>query len=309
MTSISLEKTIRNFVKKFPLMGVSIIGTSRLGRPIYALTLGHGEKNVLINAAHHANEWITSLIALRFLEECAKADAANWMDKITLHVIPLVNPDGVDLVTGGLGRMRPVYKKAKSMAEKYRFEKHEGQPEKTPRQVQDDILACWKANAIGVDLNSNYPAGWEDGKAHKFARGYTTPGPRDYVGDFPLSEPETTAMVAYTILNDFDITVSLHTQGEEIFWRYKNFDPPGAKNLAHRMAIASGYTLKDVPSTSAHGGYRDWFIETFNRPGMTIECGSGENPLPLSDFENMYKKVSPLLWEILSSKDFYSHIS
>jgi g-D-glutamyl-meso-diaminopimelate peptidase len=106
-------------------------------------------------------------------------------------------------------------------------------------------------------------------------------------------------MAAYTKFYDIDVTVSLHTQGEEIYWQYPNRNPQGAQELAQRFAAASGYKLEEVPPESAYAGYRDWFIETFNRPGFTIECGLGENPLPLSQFDEMYAKVAPLLYQVL----------
>jgi g-D-glutamyl-meso-diaminopimelate peptidase len=93
--------------------------------------------------------------------------------------------------------------------------------------------------------------------------------------------------------------LSLHTQGEEIYWQYPGINVPGAEEMAQRFAEVSGYKPEEVPDESSHAGYRDWFIQEFNRPGFTIECGLGESPLPLSQFEDMYKKVSPLLWESL----------
>jgi len=258
-------------------MEVSVIGCSRMGRPIYALSLGYGPVSYMYNAAHHANEWITGVILTRFAEDCAREiqlewdswingkEPGNtaWYEQITLHMVPMVNPDGVETVTKGgpLG---------------------------------------WKANACGVDLNSNYPAGWDLAKTHKYARGFTSPGPRDYVGPHPLSEPESMAMATFTTLIDPALTISLHTQGEEIYWRYKNYMPHDAAELAKRLSLASGYKLEDVPGESSHAGYRDWFIEKFNRPGYTIECGLGESPLPISDFGGIYQKVHPLLMEAIN---------
>ena len=46
---------------------------------------------------------------------------------------------------------------------------------------------------------------------------------------------------------------------------------------------------------ASHGGFKDWFIESFGRPGFTIEIGRGENPLPISDFDEIYKKLAPAL--------------
>jgi g-D-glutamyl-meso-diaminopimelate peptidase len=106
-------------------------------------------------------------------------------------------------------------------------------------------------------------------------------------------------MAAYTKFHNIDITISLHTQGEEIYWQYPGFSPQGAAELAQRFALASGYAPEEVPDESSHGGYRDWFIQEFNRPGFTIECGRGENPLPLSQFDEIYGKVAPLLMQAI----------
>jgi len=273
------EKCVRALAAQYPCMDISVIGESRKGRPIYALTVGYGPNSFMYNAAHHANEWITAVILTKFAEDCAReanpawqswaggrepafGPHSPWYERTTLHMIPMVNPDGVDLAIDG--------------------------------------TLNWKANICGVDLNSNYPAGWELAREYKYARGYTQPGARDYVGPHPLSEPESMAMAAYTTLVDPALTLSLHTQGEVIYWRYRDYMPPGAQEIAQRLSLVSNYELEDVPDESSHGGYRDWFIESFNRPGFTIECGLGESPLPISDFDGIYARVSRLMAEPLS---------
>ena len=55
------------------------------------------------------------------------------------------------------------------------------------------------------------------------------------------------------------------------------------------MSQESGYTLELTPEFAAYAGYKDWFIQTYNRPGYTIEVGKGVNPLPLSQFDEIYK--------------------
>ena len=61
------------------------------------------------------------------------------------------------------------------------------------------------------------------------------------------------------------------------------------------MAAASGYALADTPYNSSFAGYKDWFIQDFRRPGYTVEVGSGVNPLPLSQFEEIYRENVPIL--------------
>ena len=36
-------------------------------------------------------------------------------------------------------------------------------------------------------------------------------------------------------------------------------------------------------------GYKDWFIMNYRRPGFTIEAGLGNNPLPISGFDEIYR--------------------
>ena len=61
------------------------------------------------------------------------------------------------------------------------------------------------------------------------------------------------------------------------------------------MARASGYALELTPAESGYAGYKDWFIQTYNRPGYTVEAGSGVSPLPLSEFPKIWRNCSALI--------------
>ena len=186
-----------------------------------------------------------------------------------------MNPDGVDLVTGALDPDSPEYALARRLGENY---------------PQIPFPEGWKANALGVDLNLQYPAGWLQARDIKFAQGFTLPGPRDYVGRAPLSQPESRALADYTEDLDPALVLAYHTQGQVIYWKFRDVFVPGAQALGEEFARISGYDLADTPYESAWAGYKDWFIQEFGRPGYTIEAGLGENPLPLSQFEEMYRK-------------------
>ena len=268
---------------RYPFLTVRNVGETAYGRKLPQIALGLGPRRVLYNASHHANEWITTPLLLKFLETYARAVSENGTmfgfsaqalyQRTTLHLVPMVNPDGVDLVTGALRPGDPGYDEARTLAEAY-----PGIP----------FPAGWKANLRGVDLNLNYPARWEQAREIKFAQGYTRPGPRDYVGPEPLSEPESEAMVRLTALIEPGLTLSYHTQGNVIYWKFLNLEPAGARELGERFAAVSGYTLEDVPFASGFAGYKDWFILTRDRPGYTVEVGTGENPLPLDQFDEIY---------------------
>ena len=89
--------------------------------------------------------------------------------------------------------------------------------------------------------------------------------------------------------------MSWHTQGEEIYWRYGAMEPPRGREIGEALAALSGYALADAPYISGFAGYKDWFIACFDCPGYTIEAGRGENPLPLSEFDAIYRASLPML--------------
>ena len=110
----------------------------------------------------------------------------------------------------------------------------------------------------------------------------------NYVGTAALSEPETRALYDYTRAHDFALTLSYHTQGRVIYWKYQEYEPENSYTIAQKMAAVSGYSLEAGPANS-YAGYRDWFIQTYNKPGYTIEAGLGTNPLPISQFNTIYR--------------------
>ena len=282
MTAALCEKVIADITTTYPFVRSRVLGFTERGRPILALVIGNGPRKVLYTAAHHANEWITAPVLLQFADELAQAmdtggtlwgqDAGLLAASATIHLVPMVNPDGVDLVTGALDKES--YDAAKSLADNY---------------PQIPFPEGWKANLAGVDLNLQYPAGWLQARQIKFSQGYDRPGPRDYVGQYPLSQPESRALAAYTEEIDPALVLAYHSQGKVIYWQFKDYFVPGARELGEKFATVSGYTLEDTPYESAFAGYKDWFIQYFRRPGYTVEVGTGENPLPLSQFPEIYK--------------------
>jgi len=283
-TSQLCDETIRALAEKYPFCRTELMATTAFGRPIRTLVIGTGERRVLYTAAHHANEWITTPVLLKFVEEFAEAissggqiggvDARELAEAVTIYTVPMVNPDGVDLVTGAIQPGQLEYESAASLAENY---------------PAIPFPEGWKANLLGVDLNLQYPAGWLQAREIKFSQGFTRPGPRDYVGRAPLNQLESRALAGYTEYIDPALVLAYHSQGKVIYWQFADVFVPGARELGERMAQVSGYTLDDTPYESAFAGYKDWFINLFRRPGYTIEVGEGENPLPLGQFDEIYR--------------------
>lgn len=274
---------VRGLAARYPFITTGEIGKSVMGRPIWRMNLGTGRNRVLYNASHHANEWICTPLLLKFTEELALAfasggrifsqSAAELMDYASIYIVPAVNPDGIDLATGEL-QSGEYYQAARRIAADYPVY---------------PFPQGWKANIRGVDPNLQYPAGWEQAKEIKFGQGIVSPAPADYVGSSPLSAPEARAMYDYTLALDPSLILAYHTQGEVIYWKYLDFEPPNSRNIAGTFAAVSGYAVEDTPYASGYAGYKDWFIQDFDRPGYTVEAGLGQNPLPISQFDSIYR--------------------
>lgn len=82
----------------------------------------------------------------------------------------------------------------------------------------------------------------------------------------PLTEPESLAIYNFTLSHNFRLVVAYHTQGKEIYWNFQNFNPPRGFYIGTQFARVSGYNLTDVAYNSSFAGYKDWFIQDFNRP-------------------------------------------
>ena len=78
---------------------------------------------------------------------------------------------------------------------------------------------------IGVDLNLQFPAGWEEARRIKFSQGFTSPAPRDFVGFGPLTEPESLSLYNFTLRHHFRLILAYHTQGKEIYWQFQDYAP------------------------------------------------------------------------------------
>jgi len=286
ITSESCDRMIREIVRIYPFCRTELLTTTAFQRPIRTLVIGNGPRKVIYSAAHHANEWITALVLLKFAEELVQGiqrgeQAARAIaEAATIYMVPMVDPDGVDLVTGAIPTGSIQYVQAQRIAEDF------------PEIPFPD---GWKANLLGVDLNLQYPAGWLSAREIKFRQGYDRPAPRDYVGRAPLNQLETKALAGFTEYIDPALVLAYHSQGKEIYWKFLDYEVPGARELGEKMAAASGYTLADTPYSSSFAGYKDWFIQNFRRPGYTVEVGAGVNPLPLSQFDEIYRDNVPIL--------------
>ena len=284
-----LAGKVKHLMAAYPPLSCHTLGESLLGRRIPLLCLGAGEGRLLYVGAHHGAEWLTATLLLRFIEELARAylsgarpyglDLDLLLSVRTLCFVPMLNPDGVAIALGD--RDDPLF-------------------ECRRRAVPNGDFSRWQANARGVDLNHNYRVGFAEYKRMEAALGITGCAPTRYSGERPESEPESAAMAAYIRRTVPRLVLSLHTQGEEIYWRGGGVALPGARAMAGRMAALSGYRVAEPCGAAAYGGLCDYTTAGLGIPSFTLECGLGENPLPPEKADGIYARLRRLLFESIT---------
>jgi len=279
---------ITSLESRYPFLRVGFLGNSVLGHPIPLLTLGNGSRRCLYVATHHAMEWITSLLLLRFVNDfCAGAERKarvggvlpHWLlESHTLYFVPMLNPDGVEYQIHGVLQENPLYDRVLKM------------------NGGSDDFSHWQANARGVDLNHNYDAGFLEYKRIESELGIENGAPTKFSGEAPESEPETAALCNFIRCTmPLDGVMTLHTQGEEIFYQSEKASAKSEK-IANRLASLSGYRPSRATGTAAYGGLTDWCVQTLQIPAFTVECGFGKNPLPLSQVSPIFCRLRQMLF-------------
>ena len=249
------------------------IGESIMGRSIDCIQLGRGDRRIFIGGAYHGLEYITSAFLMGFAADYLRAEKSGGelagypVDGLgaaaTLYIVPMVNPDGVDIAVNGLDIMNPYHRRLISDVGIHSF------------------CRVWQANAAGVDLNHNYDAGWQ-----MFME---TPCPSKYGGTQPEDQPETKAVTSFVRKIEPDLLLAFHTQGKEIYYDFEEIMGERGRQIAEFIAKETAYKVTEPTGSGLFGGCKDWFIREFHRPGFTVELGKGKNPLPPQALEEILR--------------------
>lgn len=248
-----IEDFLRDIHAKYPnITSVQSIGKTLEGRDILAIKISDNVNNheaepaILVNAMHHAREVMgpeitTDMIQYLTSNYGVKAEVTEWVNNTQIWVIPMFNLDGNNKMWNENSMWR-----------------------KNTR------------NGYGVDLNRNYPAGWNSCNGSS-----SNTGAQDYRGTAPASEPETQAMMNFVanIKPVFDI--SYHSYSEIVIYPFgcrPNRTPTG--QAVEAIGAEIGKKINYKPGTAwellynADGGDIDWMYTAHQVIPYVIEINS-----------------------------------
>ncbi len=253
------------------------IGESYDKRTIWCLRIGRksASHRLIINSSIHAREWLNTQILMRQTEDLLRGyrNYRKRFQNTCLYVVPMDNPDGVSISQYGFSAIRN--KKLRKICKK---------------AGHSDV---WKANARGVNLNNNFPAGFTKSEVRK-------PDYMAYNGKKAASEKETKILMKLVNEVNPDAVLNLHSTGSILYW---DFDVEGQlyeniHELASKINSFNKYPLMPKSgSTSAAGGMADWVVYKKRKVSVTIETGTVACPLPHSEYKSIYKRnYEMFLW-------------
>ncbi|MCR3922338.1 MAG: M14 family zinc carboxypeptidase [Firmicutes bacterium] len=259
-----LEMDINRLLTLYPqLLTVEVIGQSVEGRSLYAMRIGQGEHEILIDAAIHASEWLTTPLTMKMVEEYAhhahhgtlfgQHDVAVLLQEVSFWFIPMINPDGVTLVQSGPDAIIHGALAQQILSDSEDFTTFKG----------------WKANSRGVDLNRQFPISWTTLTSVR-----DEPAPSHFKGHAPLSEPEAQALYDFARFRRPVLTLSFHQQGEWLFWYHKQTGAQLERDekIVQALAAVTGYRYQYYNDNG--GKYMDFVITELGVPGITVEVGT-----------------------------------
>lgn len=262
------------------LVSTEVIGKSVDGRNIYAVKVGKGKKEILLNGSHHAREHMTTNVLMEMIDSYAMSyvkgskisgyKTNSILNQTSIWFVPMVNPDGVTLVQKGhLSAKNPQHVLKLNGGKK--------------------DFSAWKANVRGIDLNRQYPPNWNKIKGPK------GPAPKNFKGYKPLSEPEVVSLVKFVRKHKFKSATAYHSSGNILYWHYhqKGSQLKRDMQIAKQYSKLTGYRLvKQTKPGAGGGGFKDWFITETKMTGFTPEISPyvGERPVPNKNFPSIWKK-------------------
>ena len=243
-----------------------VLGKSTLGKDVLCFHIGdYGANQIIIEAGIHAREYISTLLVIEQIK--------YLRDKVSqggIYFVPLVNPDGVELVLDGVDIVRE--KPIKDFL----------------LQVNKSLdFSLWKANMKAIDLNVNFDAKWGEG-----IQNVRYLNRENFIGFYPNSEAEVQNLIKLLYKVNSIGTISFHSKGEVIYYGFESLEQWQIIRdymIAEKLSQINGYL--PVKTENSTGGFSDFVSEKFGVPAFTIEVGKDSLTHPIG-FEYLDEIVS-----------------
>lgn len=268
------------------ILTVQVFGQSLDNRDLIDAVVGSpdADKDIIVQYSMHAREHLITNVGMAQLEDLLKnyqtgsfgGEALSAiLSKVRLHIIPMMNPDGVSISQSGFDAIRDESLKA-GLQEVYRTDTELG---KASPDI-NEYTATWKANARSVDLNRNFATkGWTT------EMGTQQPSCSRYPGTSANSEPEVQALINLTEAINCVAQLAYHCHGRLVFCDYGmaaedpalyETDMALAELISRQTAVngADGYTVTStVQDEQNPGGCSDYYMQILHIPAVTVEVG------------------------------------
>lgn len=249
------------------------IGTSCDGRSIIEIIVGNplATKSVYVQAGVHGREWMNCMLVMKQIEYSI-SNLPDGFTNCNIHVVPMVNPDGVTISQFGFMGIQNEMLRTSAMM----------MPGAT-------VPSKWKANARGVDINRNFSTGW----------GYKidclVPSSENYNGGSAMSEPESMAVVNSFNQTSYSAAVSYHSFEGAIYWDIGQAGDIRTRTstLASIVQASTGYRFGVV--SPLKGLDYNMMIFEKNVPAVVIETGTAPCPMPYSQWASLWKRNKDVL--------------
>ena len=268
------------------------IGRSIEKRPIWALRIGERKgstRKVLFMGCHHARELVAVevpyLLAEHLVNNASNNPIKEWISRIEIWVVPMVNPDGHEHCRTTLRLWR-----------------------KNRRRNPD--------GSFGVDPNRNYGYMWGTLNVPTSSH---VPSDETYVGPRAFSEPETCACRDLIARELFAGVITYHSYSQLILypWGYSSkpiVDPVDferieklAKRMQELIKDVHGMTYVAQQSSKLYptaGDTTDWTYGVYGIPSYTIELrpedvAGGGFVLPADQIQPTWEENQPAALEFI----------
>lgn len=272
------------------------------GREVYEAVFGNpdAKTQIIIHAGIHAREYMTSMLVMNQLEfYLAFLEDGNYegrafaelFGKVGIHLVPMVNPDGISISQFGLQGIKSASIR-EEVQQWYERDKASG----ATSYSLENYLKYWKANARGVDLNRNFDYGFEE-----FV-GAAAPGAQKYKGTAAGSEAEAAALIELTEEVNPVLAISYHATGSVIYWDYGQTGElrESCKQLVDVIHSVNENEIKYAATDKQDAaGYGDWCVMVKGIPSATIEIGVGAAPMAISEYDAIWK-WNAMMWAALA---------